>query len=406
MAAKRVLVPLLLAAATVALFDVVAWFVLPPRLTAFAVSYHKPWLLDGGSGWPAMTRGGEPRNYFIADDVSGFDIKPGARATHDFGEYRYEIFANSLGCFDRNEIGAFRAADSYTYFAGDSFTWGFADYDSKFATVWEKATGKLAAKCGIPHTGQAHQLEKLKRVMRAIGKAPATVFVGYYVNDPANDAAYPHTTVIGGYQADTVFDKDGELVRADIAELRRIVEASLRQIETPPSGLERAKLTVWIYSLSANMAWHAAQSLQRVVTQAGGAKGGGASPGPAPARATSKFGGNLYYWYDSRTLKTGFATDPKVAANRAAIHKWIEHARENRYRLVFLLFPSADVLDDPSYFAQMRAWLDLEGAEYVDFAQLFAREHLAAAEMHWKTNGHWNPHGNRVVGRLLVRQFP
>jgi hypothetical protein len=84
----------------------------------------------------------------------------------------------------------------------------------------------------------------------------------------------------------------------------------------------------------------------------------------------------------------------------------VDRARaRNKYRLVFLLFPPPESADDSAYFGQVRAWLDQQGVEHVDLAQLFAREHLTAGELYWKY-GHWNQNGNRAVGRLLARQFP
>jgi hypothetical protein len=405
---RRAALPLLLAALTVLVFDAVAWFAVPERLTAFASSYRKTHLLSARSGHPALARSDE-RYYFQADEATGFDIRPGARMMHEFGETPSEIFANALGCFDRNEVATLRAAP-YHYFAGDSFTWGFADYDSKFATVWERATRKAAAKCGISHTGQAHQLEKFKRVAAAIGRMPDTVFVGFYVNDPANDAAFPHTTVVEGFMVDTVYLRDGELSRPGIAEVRRVVADSLRELERPLHWLERAKAVVWVFSLSANLANHAR------LRATGGLEPRPplASPAPlrpsertAPAadRPTSRFGDNLYYWYDMRTLKTAYAADPRTAANRAAIARWARHARENGYRLVLLLFPPSDAHDDPELFGQVRGFLDSQAIEHLDFARLFRAEGLRVEDLYWKTNGHWNPGGNRAVGRLLAARY-
>ena len=404
---KRLLgiaVSLMLAGATILLFDLVAWFVLPAQYTAFSASYRKTALLGAVAGIPPMARA-YPRNYFRADPVLGFDIVPNMRMTHDFEVVPHEIFSNDLGCFDRNQLADFRRAPEYHYFAGDSFTWGYADYDSKFATVWEKQTGRMAAKCGVTHTGQAYQLEKLKRVAAAIGKFPATVFVGFYVNDPGNDEAFPHTTVVSGYQVDTAFLKGGAIVHADVNEVRRVVEQGLRALEAPPGLVSRIRSWLSVYSLSANIANHLL-----VTTQGALQRDDALAPSqraiPAPTGPMAGFGNNLYYWYPSDAMKTRYASDPMTAANRAAIQRWAAHARENSYRLVFLLFPPQSDFNDVEFFSQVRGWLDANGIEHLDFARLFADERVKVDDLHWKSNGHWHNGGNRTVGRLLAERYP
>ena len=81
---------------------------------------------------------------------------------------------------------------------------------------------------------------------------------------------------------------------------------------------------------------------------------GGLAAAAAAVRPTSKFGANLYFWHDPNTIKARFLSDPKTGANREAIRAWALHARENGYRLVFLLFPPKDAFDDPELFGQVR----------------------------------------------------
>src|SRR5207253_978320 len=99
---------------------------------------------------------------------------------------------------------------------------------------------------------------------------------------------------------------------------------------------------------------------------------------------TSRFGENLYYWYDIDAMKTHYATDPKTEANRAAILRWAGHARENRYRLVLLLFPAKDAFGDADFFASVRGWLDANGVEHIDFARLIHDANLKMDDLHWK----------------------
>jgi hypothetical protein len=405
----RIAVPVALVAATVLLFDIVAWFVVPEELTRFSHAYRKTQYLAARPGHPSLVRN-DPRGYYRADDQLGFDIRPGARAVYEYGEGPQEVFANSIGCFDRNELDGLRAAPQYHYFGGDSYTWGFAEYDSKFATVWEEATGKVAAKCGVTHTGTVAQFEKFKRVAAAVGRMPATVFVGFYVNDPANDAAFPHSTVVDGYMVDTAFLSGGRIVHPPVEEVKAVVAASVRELEAPMGAVERAKAAVWVFSLTANLADRARIALRDASAPA-------ATQSPAPkvemppaaagqqVRPTSRFGANLYYWYEPGTMKTSFAGDPRTQATRDAMLRWAAHARQNKYRLVFLLVPPRDSFDDPEFYGQVRGFLAAHGIEHLDFAPLFRSGGYSRRDLYYTRDAHWNATGNRVVGKLLAERY-
>jgi hypothetical protein len=279
-------------------------------------------------------------------------------------------------------------------------TRGYASYESKFPTVWERETGKLAAKCGVTHTGQLHQFEKFKRFAGAIGRFPKAVFVAFYVNDPANDLAHPHTTVISGYQVDTAFLKDGAIVRPGIDALRKIVEEEIREPDDTKVGwVDRLKSHVWVYSLSANLLNHGTIALSRAARSQPGSP---SVPAPdSPPAATASFGDNFYYSFSPDDMKTRYATDPRANANKAAIRQWKEHATANAYRLVFLLMPPKTNFNDLDLYTQVKAWLDANEIEHVDFAHLFSTGGHNVEDLYWKENGHWNENGNRVVGRLL-----
>jgi hypothetical protein len=228
------------------------------------------------------------------------------------------------------------------------------------------------------------------------------------VNDPGNDAAHPHTTVVGGYMVDIAFLRDGAIVRPDPAEVRATVEAAIRELERPPTALQRVMHTVWVFSLSANVANESRLALQRRLASRPSVPGAPAAGGAAATapRATSRFGGNLYDWYDPRTMKAGYAEDPKTEAQRAALLRWAAHSRENGYRLVAVLFPPAESLDDADYFARVRAWLAVRGIEHLDLALLFKERGLRREDLHWRDNGHWHSEGNVIVGKLLAERYP
>jgi hypothetical protein len=398
------LAPLILAAITLAVFDLLGYFLVPASYTGFAPSYRNTGLLaPAAPSQPALTRG-YPRYYFRADDVLGFDISPGARATAEVDGHPYEVFSNSLGCFDRNELRDFQARGEYVYFAGDSFTWGYAPYETKFTTVWERETGRLAAKCGVTHTGTLHQFEKFKRVANAIGKFPRTVFVAFYVNDPANDLAYPHTTVIGGYQVDTAYLKDGAIVRPHVAQIREVVEGSIRELESRRAGWwDGLKTRVWVYSLSANIVDRGAIAVGNALRPRPGS--GTTRAQASPPAATARFGDTFYYSFSPEEMKTRYANDPRASASKEAIRQWKRHATDNSYRLVFLLLPPKDGFNDLDLFTQVKGWLDANQIEFVDLAYLFHRGGYKVEDLYWTLNGHWNESGNEVVGKLLATLY-
>jgi hypothetical protein len=90
-------------------------------------------------------------------------------------------------------------------FTSAAFTWGFAPYETKFATEFERPAGIKTAKCGVPDTGTRHEFEKFKLTIQRIGFLPSLVFVAFFENDLQNDYAYPHSTVIDGWLVDSAY---------------------------------------------------------------------------------------------------------------------------------------------------------------------------------------------------------
>jgi hypothetical protein len=168
---------------------------------------------------------------------------------------------------------------------------------------------------------------------------------------------------------------------------------------------ERLKACLWVFSLTANMLDYARLAVLEALKPAPAKAPPGAVQAGEAVRPTSKFGGNLYYWYDPRTMKSAFATDPKTEATRAAMLRWAAHARENSYRLVFLLMPAREVFDDPEFFGQVRGFLAANRIEHLDFAQLFKAQGLKSGELYWKRDSHWSPEGNRVIGGMLAQRY-
>ena len=68
----------------------------------------------------------------------------------------------------------------------------------------EKSSGKQILKCGVTHSGQRFQYSKFLDITNEIRTRPRAIFVFYFSNDVANDYVYPHSTVMQGWQVDSV----------------------------------------------------------------------------------------------------------------------------------------------------------------------------------------------------------
>ena len=389
--------------ATLVVFDLLAYLGLPEntRLTPFAPAYrHTKELRDGVLNAAALTRG-YPRYYHLPDDTLGFDIAPDTEglAQIDNGRYQYRAFSNELSCFSRHQGADYRTGRPYVYFAGDSFTWGYAAYVSKFATVWEELTGVLAAQCGISHSGQRHQFDKFNRVVAAIGVMPAVVVVGFNGNDPANDAAYPHTTVIDGYLVDTVFVKDRRLVRADRAKLQHAVESRVQDLKAANSSRRgRVVNFLKVYSLSANIlnrALHSGADAARHMTTK-------VARAPTQHDARSDRGDNVYGYFTPDDTRNRYVSDVRAESNKAAILRWRDHAAQHGYRLIFLLIPSKESFGDPMYFAQVTSWMSTNGVRFIDLTTVVTQSGMSRDELYWQFDPHFSEAGNRMLGKYLA----
>ena len=86
--------------------------------------------------------------------------------------------------------------------------------------------------CGVAHTGQFHQLSKMKEIVGS--KPPKYIVVGFFENDLANDYFFPHSRIVEGFMVDDVSVVDGAVKRQSDAELRSAFEAMMRAATAKP----------------------------------------------------------------------------------------------------------------------------------------------------------------------------
>ena len=99
-----------------------------------------------------------PRGYNVADPDMGFDTQKNFPSiVANLADQPFQIFSNDIGCFDHHTLAEIKATKSYDYFAGDSFAWGYGNYEQNIPSTYEKISGRFTVKCGIIHSGQKHQ---------------------------------------------------------------------------------------------------------------------------------------------------------------------------------------------------------------------------------------------------------
>ena len=140
---------------------------------------------------------GYPKFYFRGDEQSGFDISDNfpARMLH-FADGDATIWSNEMGCFDN----PYQNEDNYILLVGDSFTWGYAPFETKFGTIIEKYSGHRVLKCGVTGYGSRQELIKIHKIAARTRKPPSLIIVGYCIgNDLKDDYLFPHITFQDGY---------------------------------------------------------------------------------------------------------------------------------------------------------------------------------------------------------------
>ncbi|MCH2547224.1 MAG: hypothetical protein MK052_06415 [Alphaproteobacteria bacterium] len=162
-----------------------------------------------------------PEDYFVADDVLGYDIAPNVQGkSHSLPAMPYELFSNRYGCFDYDRD----VPQDYTLILGDSMTWGYAPLEKKWTTRLEELSGEFMAKCGVTGYGTKQELLKGKKVIEQIGHTPKRIIVMYIVNDLNDDYLMPQRTVYGGKLISWINNLDlktGEINRRSADEIAR-----------------------------------------------------------------------------------------------------------------------------------------------------------------------------------------
>jgi len=329
------------------------------------------------------------RNYYSNHPVRGFDINKSLPVSFfDFTDARLEVFSNELGCWDKNSKEEIINSENFAYIAGDSFTWGYANYKNIYPNVYEKLSGETTLKCGVPHTGQLHQFNKFKSIINEIGAYPKDVIIGYYLNDPSNDNAYPHSKVIKGVRVETsLFDisskslipiNSGQTTFKVNQELKKLSDQKLVfEKEENPFRFVNIKNFISQYSLSSNLINSLVKSFR-------------IKPLDSIYNSQSLYSHSIDYANNFYTKK-----------NREIIKEWKKDSIKNKYNLTFLLIPPSNKFNDINLYSDFKLFLKLNQINFVDATQGFKDSKISRKELYWYHDGHLSNMGNEFLGRYL-----
>ena len=329
------------------------------------------------------------RYYHSNSEQRGFDITPDfPRSEHliEFENFSYPIWANRLGCFDRN---ADVPSEPYIYVAGDSHTWGFAKYENKWATILERRVRIPVLKCGVTHSGQFHQLSKMKEIVNS--NKPKTIIVGFFENDLANDYFFPHSHIVDGYIVDDVGIVDGAVKRKSVAELQSAFEEKVRAntIQPSPKPIDLIKEVIRRHSLTYNVFSELWQ--------------------PRNAQQGSRAIATVYSSFDyinrpqivkaEQQVVLSYLDNEYAGPNRVAIKEFRDYSSGIGAKLIFMLIPPKRHHTNTSYYGQVREYLQGLGIQYLDLSYAFERGE--SGRYYWEVDGHLNELGNEFAGNKI-----
>ena len=344
---------------------------------------HNHFELDLGRGYP--------RYYFKEDSTKGFDIrknfKPLTVSTKPSESEPYKIWGNSLGCFD---VEPPEDKKYSIYLAGDSFAGGYSPYTKKFGTLLEKTLNKKVAKCGVTHTGQAHQLQKLKEFRATTGHQPKTVIVNIYYNDIDNDFSHPHSTVIDGFLVDMVQNKYLSPSNFCTVRLsRNALKSKLREAEPARQLPQIQNITNKSATLSI------IRHIYRKLT--------GSQQPCLESNQDEHYGvySPINKLYTYKPYK-GYPINASISQNnRLAITKWIEDSKSKNYKLIFSFI---DIGQNKEYVDEIRDFIEAHSGIFYAFGDFTpSRSQDYWNSLRWKHDGHFNSEGNRTYAKYLEK---
>jgi hypothetical protein len=173
-------------------FKIGAWNVALVLLAIALVDVGLRWTFFDEARHPAVD---DPPGYYVTDPELGVTLAKNIPVqTFRFRGPSHKVFTNEIGCFDKPV--KLKSDEAFILVTGDSYTWGFAQLEAKWASHIERRTGIRVLKCGIYGTGTQHQLARLKRLYERLPHPPSLVIHLYDTTDFNDDFTFPSYTLI------------------------------------------------------------------------------------------------------------------------------------------------------------------------------------------------------------------
>lgn len=309
-----------------------------------------------------------PKDYFVSDDRLGYMIRKNvATTTHYFADGKYNIWSNSLGCFDIEH-----QSDKYVYLTGDSFAWGFTPFENKWGTVMENILQFPVYKCGVGGYGTKQELIKTQ-IDIGTSSNPELIVLSYLSgNDIEDDTNFPNYSIYQGYLVNNLY----KVLDEDEAE--KIYNNLYSYCTKDPQNKIIQGLKCWlgnhsiIYNLSKDIG---RRLILMTLPQAFNTKLGLIvnEKKEKYVEDNQKFESHLLNLLSFKALADKYNSKLLIVVLPG----------ENTRQIEFLNQMSIDYLD-----------LDKEFAKYVpDYRK----------DLYWKKDGHWNPRGNQLAGYIVSK---
>ncbi len=328
-----------------------------------------------------------PKNYYVYDQKMGYDIsKNFPKENYSMLESKYEIWSNSLGCFDEEFA---TSTDNYLLLVGDSFTWGYAPFEKKWGTGLENILKTRVLKCGVTGFGTAQELIKTKNTLQGL-KNPKMIIVGYYSNDPGDDFELPRRTVYEGYLVGNL-QKDGVTAEQAQKTYSNLYNYCVTDV---PKNIIPQKVKCWLTNHSV-LYQLVKPSLKNLLSKVLGEEildNAGLVNIPNDAKPSVSISDKELY--------------EKHYKNILAFQSF---ANSKNADLLFVLIPTLSDLSATSTkntsLYKTEKFMNSNGINYINLTEPFKNYSFGRPEkFYWKKDSHWNIEGNKLAS-ILVAQY-
>lgn len=315
-----------------------------------------------------------PRYYWESSERLGYDIAPNrASLRHKFADGEHDIWSNDMGCFDEPfDKKAVNGGQEkkLIYLTGDSFTWGFTDFEHKWGTILEKETGVRVLKCAVDGYGTKQEFLKTENHLKEI-PTPNLIVVGYLgANDIEDDLRFPNFTIHSGYRIPSGY--------------------------IYPGMNQAQKFKVWINTHSTLFNF-IKPNIRNVFSKV------------LPDSILTR-----YHIIDTGPLKNPRFEETNTVALNAHFENILAFkklAADKNTQLLFVLIPSKDDLglnglQISQSNQKTKEFLIKHKIRFLDLYEPFAaalKDNQNSKPLYWSQDGHWNIEGNQLAGSVVSK---